>query len=119
MHRTAGGDAGEDSFFPRHAARHFLGLALADVFEAVDARLVVDLRQVGLGPLADAGDLRALLRLAANHLDLRVLLLEEARATHDRAGRAHAGDEVRELALGIAPDLRPGGLVVRSEEHTS
>src|SRR5205814_8701915 len=86
--------------------------ALADLYDAVDSRLVVDLRQVGLGPLADAGDLRAFLRLAADHLDLRVLLLEEARAAHDRAGRAHAGDEVRELAFGVAPDLRPGGLVV-------
>ena len=44
--------------------------------------------------------------LAADDLDLRVLLLEEARAAHDGAGGAHAGDEVRDPALGVAPDLR-------------
>src|SRR6185436_965772 len=103
MHRAAGGNAGEDAFFPRHAARHLLGFALAHGFDAVDPRLFVDLRQIGLGPFADAGNLRALLRLAADDLDLRVLLLEEARAAHDRAGSAHARDKVRDLALGVAP----------------
>src|SRR6267378_2656406 len=95
------------------APRHVLGLGLADVFQPVDALLVVDLRQVGFRPLADARDLRALLGLAADDLDPAVLLLEEARAAHDGAGRAHAGDEMRDPAFGVAPDLRAGGLVVR------
>src|SRR5687768_17236967 len=112
MHRAARGNSGEDALFPRHAPRHLLRLALAHVFEAIDARLVVDLRQIRFRPLADAGDLRALLRLAADDLDLRVLLLEEARAAHDRAGGAHAGNEMRDLAVGIAPDLGPCRLVV-------
>ena len=113
VHRAARGDAGEDALLARQAPRHLLGLGLRHVLEPVDARLVVDLRQVGLGPLADAGDLRALGGLAADDLDLRVLLLEEARAAHDGAGRAHARDEVGDAPFGVAPDLRPGGFVVR------
>src|SRR5437870_1743414 len=87
MHRAAGRDAGEDAFLAREAPRHLLGLGLAHRFDAIDALLVVDLRQVGLGPLAEARDLRAFLRLAADDLDLCVLLLEAARAPHDGAGR--------------------------------
>src|SRR5215467_7251079 len=110
--RAARGNPGEDAFLARHAPRHVLGVRLADVLEPVDARLIVDLRQVRFGPLADPGYLRALLGLAADDLDLGVLLLEEARAAHDGAGRAHARDEVRERAPGVTPDLRPGALVV-------
>src|SRR5260370_8705814 len=112
MHRAARRDAGEDALLARQAPRHLLGIGLADVLEAVDALPVVDLRQVGLGPLADARDLRAFLGLAADALGLRVLLREEARAAHDRAGGAHARDEMGDPALGVAPDLRAGGLVV-------
>src|SRR5262249_55987868 len=90
VHGAAGGDAGEDAFLARHAPRHLLGLALAHVLEPIDALGIVDLRQVGLGPLANAGNLRAFLRLAADDLDARVLLLEVARAAHDGAGRAHS-----------------------------
>src|SRR2546425_2117600 len=92
VHRAARGDAGEDALFARQAARHFLGIRLADILEAVDALAIVDLRQISLGPLADAGDLRAFLGLAADDLDRLVLLLEKARAAHDGAGRAHARD---------------------------
>src|SRR5438067_11547429 len=83
MHGTAGGDAGEDAFLAREAPRHLLGLALAHVLEPIDALGLVDLRQVGLRPLADPRNLRPLLRLAADDLDLRIFLLEEARAAHD------------------------------------
>src|SRR5690242_10314878 len=103
MHGAAGGDAGEDALLARHAPGHLLGLALAHRLDAVDARLVVDPRHVRLGPLADARDLRALLGLAADDLDLRVLLLQEARAAHDGAGGAHARDEVRDAAFRVAP----------------
>src|SRR3989442_12905223 len=86
---------------------------MAHVFQPVHARLVVDLRQIGLGPLADAGDLRALLGLAADDLDSRVFFLEETRAAHDGARGAHAADEMRDRPLGVAPDFRPRALVVR------
>src|SRR5262245_10354907 len=111
--RAARGDAREDALLARQPPRHLLGVSLTHVLEPVDARLVVDLGQVGLGPLADAGDLRAFLGLAADDLHLGILLLEEARAAHDGAGGAHAGDEVGERAPGVAPDLGPRALVVR------
>src|SRR5258707_9810224 len=46
-----------------------------------------------------------------------ILLLQETRHPHDRAGGAHAGDKVRDAAFGIAPDF--GARRFRSEEHTS
>src|SRR6185503_7214360 len=90
VHGAAGGDAGEDAFLARQAARRLLGVGLAHVLQPVDAGALVDLRQVRLRPLADARDLRALLGLAADDLDRALLLLEEARAAHDGAGGAHA-----------------------------
>src|SRR5438094_3468227 len=109
VHRAARGDAGEDALLACQAPGHVLGLALAHVFEAIDALRVVDLRQIGLRPFADTRDLRAFLRLAADDLDLRVLLLEITRAAHDGAGRAHARDEMCDASVGLAPDLGPGG----------
>src|SRR2546423_9293139 len=105
MHGATGRDAGEDTLLAREAAGHFLGVGLAHILDTVHARAVVDARQVGLGPLADAWNLRALLGLAADDLHLAALLLEEARAAHDGAGGAHARDEVRDPSLGVAPDL--------------
>ncbi len=67
--RAAGRDAGEDALLPRQAAGHLLGVGLGDVLEAIHPGLVVDARQVGLGPLADAGDLRTVRRLAADDAD--------------------------------------------------
>src|SRR5205807_2191189 len=71
VHGAAGGDAGEDAFLARQAPRHLLGLALVDRLEAIDALRLVDLRQVGRRPLANARNLRAFLRLTADDLDLR------------------------------------------------
>src|SRR5512146_2908287 len=110
---AAGRNSRKDPLLARHAPRHLFRLCLAHVFKPVDAQLVVDLRQVGFRPFADAGNLRSVLRLAAHDLDLGVLFLEETRTSHDRTRRAHAGDEVRDPALRVAPDFGAGGLVVR------
>src|SRR3712207_8827048 len=40
-------------------------------------------------------------------------LLEVAAGAADRAAGADAGDEAGDPAVGLLPDLRPGGLVVR------
>src|SRR4051812_39184202 len=45
-HRPARGHAGEDALILCKAPRHFLRVGLADVLEPIDARLVVNLRQV-------------------------------------------------------------------------
>ena len=52
------------------------------------------------------------LGVGADHLDLRVLLLQEARHAGDRPARADPDDEVREPLAGLAPELGPGGVVV-------
>src|SRR4030067_881956 len=52
-------------------------------------------------------------RAPPDDLDRGVLFLEVARAAHDGAGGAHAGDKVGDPALGVAPDFRAGGAVVR------
>src|SRR5215467_9506836 len=114
LDRAAGRDPGEDAFLAREPPRHLLGVGLADVLEAVDTPRVVDLREVRLGPLADAWDLRPFRRLAPDDLDPRVPFLEEASGAHDRSGRPHARDEVGDAPHGVAPDLGPGALVVRA-----
>src|SRR5690606_9637579 len=90
MQRTARRDAGKDAFLAREAASHLFCLGLAYVFEAIDRTLVVNARQICLGPLPDARNLRTFVGLAANDLDRGILFLEETRATHDGARRAHA-----------------------------
>ena len=97
----------------REPARHRLGFGLRHGLDPVDAPAVEDLRQIGLRPLADSGNLRALLRLRADDHDRRILLLQKARHAHDRAGRAHRRDEVRDRPAGVAPDLGTRSAVVR------
>src|SRR6185436_20392910 len=81
--RATRGDAAKNSFLRRESPRHLLGVGLRDRLDPVDAGGIVDFRQVGLRPLADAGDLRAFLGLCAYDADRGILLLEEARYAHD------------------------------------
>src|SRR6185437_574573 len=96
-------DAAEDAFFAGEATRGVLGVPLRDVLGAIDALRIEDFRQISRRPFADAGNGRALLRLRTDHLDRRVLLLQETRHAHDRARGAHCRDEVRDAALRVAP----------------
>jgi hypothetical protein len=112
-HGAARGDAGEDALLARQAPGHLLGVGLADVLEAIDVALVVDLRQVFLGPLADAGNLRALLGLAADDLDLRILSLKKREQPMMVPVVPMLETKWVSLPSGVAPDLRPGALVVR------
>eukprot|EP01136_Pigoraptor_vietnamica_P017879 Opistho-1_new@63648 len=105
-------NAGEQTFFACQPPCHVLGVRLADVDGLVDTAGLVDLRQVGLGPLADAGDPRAFAGLRANDAHAGVLRLQIGGYAGDRAGGAHRADEVRDLPLGVVPDLRAGGLDV-------
>src|SRR5208282_3638810 len=110
---AAGGDAGEDALLGREPPRHVFGLGLRHVLEPIDAPRIIDLRQVGFGPLAYAGDLRTLFGLATDDGDRRVLFFQEPACAHDRSGGPHARHEMRDAALSVAPDLRAGSLVVR------
>ena len=49
----------------------------------------------------------------ADHLDLRVLLLEILAGAGDGTAGAHAADKVGDSALGIPPDLRSRGFIMR------
>src|SRR5205085_37731 len=65
-----------------------------------------------VGPPAAARVHRAF-RVGADDLDPAAgYLLEVAARAGDRPAGADAGDEMSDLAVGIGPDLRPGGCVV-------
>eukprot|EP01136_Pigoraptor_vietnamica_P031983 Opistho-1_new@93269 len=110
---SAGGrDAGEDAFFARQPAAHLFRVALAHEHQLVHAGGIVDLRQVFLRPLADAGDARALAGLRADDAHGGVLFFQVARDAGDGAGGAHGAHEVRDAPAGLLPQLGAGGLVV-------
>src|SRR5262245_27847317 len=111
--RAARGNAGKDTLFARKQPRRLLGVGLRHLDHAVNALPVANTRQIFRRPFADARYLRAVGRLATNDLYGGILLLEEARASHDRSGRAHARHKMGDGALRIAPDLGAGPLVVR------
>ena len=64
-------------------------------------------------PLADAGNLGALLRLHADDLDRGIFFLEISAATHDGTGGTHAADKMADLPISIAPDLGCSSCVMR------
>ena len=127
-HRRSGRVAGEDAFFARDAPRHHRGVLVGHLLEVIDDVEVDVLRQE---VLADAlGDVRVDLVLVedagllvflehrpvgvdAPHLDRGIPFLQIAADAADRAAGADADDEVRDRAVGLLPDLRPGLLVVR------
>src|SRR5262249_47255689 len=112
-HRAPRGNPGEYALFARELARGFFRIGLGNFDHPVDALPIADLRHVRRRPFAYARNLRPLGRLAADDLYSGILFLEVARAAHDSPGRAHAGDEVRDAAVRVAPDLRAGTFVVR------
>src|SRR5690606_3175172 len=101
-----------DALLACQATHGVLGGALVHVDDLVNARGVENLRQVSFRPAADTGNLRTFCRLQPDNLYRRVLLLEEFRYPHDGAGGTHGADEVGDAPAGVAPDLRPGGLVM-------
>ena len=100
--------AGGSTRGSRAGARRACGRAARAPFHLLEHRRDVAVVEVAqpLDPLAER-------RLDGDHLDRRVLLLEEPAGAHQRAARAEAGDEVGDLRA-VAPDLRAGALVVRA-----
>src|SRR5215217_4110038 len=112
--RGAGGQPGEDADLHQSAgpldrfARPHDALAVQQV---AAVPLLEHRRDVALLEVAQALDALAERRFDGDHLDRRVLLLEEPAGAHQRAARAEPGDEVGDLRA-VLPDLRPGALVV-------
>src|SRR5919107_3523686 len=113
--RRAGREADEDSFLARHPLDHLIG-----VFGSRRPALVGD------GRVVDGGHDGALHVLHAfeavegrvgfegDGLYCWVVLLETRRRTDEGAARAEPGDEVRDLAVRLLPDLRRRRFIVRA-----
>ncbi len=117
----AAGAADEEALLLRQAAGHLEGVLVGHRDD-----LVGDVGVVGGRPevLADALDevrtagaagVDRALGVGADDLDLPAAdLLEVVAGTGDRAARADARDEVGDLPVRLLPQLRTGGLVVRT-----
>ena len=108
----------EQTLFLADPAGHGEGVGVGDRDDAVDEIGVVGGRPEVLADTLDqvrtagAAGVHRTLGVGADHLDRRVLFLEVAADTRESAAGAAAGDEVGDLAVGLAPDLRAGRLVV-------
>jgi hypothetical protein len=89
-----------------------VGQLVVELHDLVDERLVVERADGELALVAQAGHVVALGGLHGHDLDVGVLALEELREPGDRAAGAKAREHVRDLSLGLRPDLRAGGLHV-------
>ena len=96
----------------RHPAGGEKGVGVAHFDHAIDERRVEGRRPEVFSDTLDevrpprpAGVHRTR-RVGADDLDVRVLRLQVARDSGDRAAGADAGDEVGDLAVGLPPDLR-------------
>jgi hypothetical protein len=106
-----GGDAGEQALGGGQLAGAGQGVGGADLDAAVEHPLLEDRGHEPLVEVAEPVDQVAVLGLGRHHLDGRVLLLEVAAHPDQGAAGPEAGHEVGHLGQ-VAPDLRPGGLVV-------
>ena len=119
VHGEAARAADEHALRLGQPARGEEAVAVGDAHVAVDHRRVVGRRPEVLPHALDqvrvdlvAGVDRAD-GVGADHDEVGVLLAQVARHAGDRPAGADADDEVRQAAPGLAPQLRPGRLVVR------
>src|SRR5262245_2370460 len=95
------------------AVDHVVCLVGGDAELQVELVLVIDAgHDRGCHVLQALQAVKRVLGLRRDHLQVRVLRLEEPSGSHDGPARADAGHEVGHVALGLAPDLRTGRLVV-------
>ena len=110
-HRRAARLAGQDPLLPREAAGHREGVPVGDADPAVDERRVEGARQEVLPH--SLGEVRpgrvprqdAALGVGAHHDQVRPQGPEMARGAADRAAGPDAGDQVRDPAGCLLPDL--------------
>ena len=97
MHRATRGNPRKDPS-SRARRRVISSASAADILDPIYPWGLVDARQIGLGPLADARNLRALLGLAPNDAHLGIATFQVSGNPHDGPGRTHAADEMRDAA---------------------
>src|SRR5690606_1899229 len=105
-------NAAENAFFGSQPPRHGFGFDLGYGLIVSDQDAVENAGLVGLGPFADARDLRTVGRLRADHLGPGVARLQVGGHAHDGACGAHGADKVADAAFGLRPDFGAGALDV-------
>src|SRR3990172_1844120 len=116
--RTRAG-RGEDAFVGGEAGGEGEGVAIRNAHPAVYGRRIERAGdEVLADPLLQVWPRRvpgedAALRVGADDAQVRVLRAQVMDRPADRAAGADAGHEVGDAALGLAPDLRSGGQLVR------
>src|SRR5215213_7025018 len=112
--RRAGRDADEDPILSRHPLDHLVGILGSRRQVLVGYRRVVDRGHDGtLHVLHALEAVEGRIGFEGDGLHPRVVLLETRRRTDEGAARAEPGDEVRDLAVRLLPDLGCRRLVVR------
>ena len=99
---------GDDALFTVKAQAHVKGLAVADLHDCVVLLGDEELGELELLQRAHSRNVVTHFGVHADHLDPGVLALEEASVARDCSAGPEARHEVRDLALRLAPDLRPG-----------
>ena len=107
--------ADEDSFLARHPLDHLVGvLGPRRPVLVGDGRVVDGGHDGALHVLHAFEAVEGRVGLEGDDLYLRVVLLEAGRRTDEGAARAKPGDEVRDLAVRLLPDLGRRRFVVRA-----
>src|SRR5215211_2130063 len=112
--RCAGRDAYEDPILARHPLDHLVGVLGSRRPILIGYRRIVDGGHYGaLHVLHALKAVEGRVGFEGDGLYPRVVLLETRRRTDEGAARAQSGDEVRDLAVRLLPDLGRRRLVVR------
>src|SRR5918995_604069 len=111
------GDAHQDALLAGEALDHLVGLLGRGTEVPVGDGGVVDLRHYGARHVLHALEtVERRVGLEGDNLDFWVVLLEASAGPDEGAARAESSDEVCNLAVGLLPDLRRRGLVVRARD---
>src|ERR687897_1000496 len=112
--RRAGREADEDSFLVRNPLDHLVGvLGSRRPILVGDGRVVDGGHDGALHVLHAFEAVESRVGFEGNGLYCWVVLLETRRRTDEGAARAEPGDEVRDLAVRLLPDLRRRRFIVR------
>src|ERR671911_2657045 len=113
--RRAGRETDEDSFLARHPLDHLVGvLGSRRPVLVGDGRVVDGGHDGALHVLHPFEAVEGRVGFEGDSLNCRVVLLETRRRTDEGAARAEPGDEVRDLAVRLLPNLRRRRFIVRA-----